>query len=50
MKNLDKKPIEDMEFDIEDFEGIPLYEGDEDYIDESLILSKDKKKRLYPAS
>lgn len=50
MKDINKKPIEDMEFDIDDFEGIPLYESDEDYIDESLILSKDKKKRLYPAS
>ena len=50
MKNIDKKPIEDMEFDIEGLEGIPLYEGDEDYIDESLILRKEKKKRLYPAS
>lgn len=50
MKDLKEKQMENMEFDIEGFEDIPLYEGDEDYMDESLILSKDKRKRLYPAS
>lgn len=49
MKSLDKPRSIEEELGI-DMNEIPLYEDEDDYIDESAILSKDKKKRLYPAS